>query len=91
MFSLILGVNPVQLESLSVPPLVQNGTVPHVVLDCPLAVHCSCIMYYFYNCTLGVNPVQLESLSVPLLVHNGTVPHVVLDCPLAVHCSCTVY
>ncbi len=32
------GVNLVRLESLSVPPLVQNGTVPHVVLDCPFSL-----------------------------------------------------
>ncbi len=31
-------MNPVELESLSVPPLVQNGTVPHVILDCPFSL-----------------------------------------------------
>ena len=38
MYNCTPGVNPVQLESLSVPPLVQNGTVPHVVLDCPYSL-----------------------------------------------------
>ena len=30
-----LGVSPVRLDRLEVPPVIQNGTVEHVVLDCP--------------------------------------------------------
>ena len=29
------GVSPVTLEGLVVPPVIQNGTLEHVVLDCP--------------------------------------------------------
>ena len=34
----ISGVSPVRLESLTVPPMVQNGTVSHIVLDCPYSL-----------------------------------------------------
>lgn len=29
------GVSPVTLDGLVVPPVIQNGTLEHVVLDCP--------------------------------------------------------
>ena len=35
LYVLILGVSPVKLDRLEVPPVIQNGTVDHVVLDCP--------------------------------------------------------
>ena len=31
-------MSPVKLESLTVPPLVQNGTVSHIILDCPYSL-----------------------------------------------------
>ena len=35
------GVSPVKLESLTVPSQVQNGTVPHIILDCPYSLSLS--------------------------------------------------
>ena len=31
----LLGVSPVKLDALVVPPFIQNGTLDHVILDCP--------------------------------------------------------
>ena len=55
-------MNPVRLESLSVPPPVQNGDVIS-----------STVLLFNLFLLLGVNPVRLEALSVPPLVQNGTV------------------